>query len=1072
MADDRPAPYPSTAPAIDDDHAEAPGTRMPGSRRVPKKRTKTGCLTCRKRRIKCGEEKPICSNCVKSKRICEGYAQRVVFKNPLGILGPYGPPVDQDSQMQHPIQHQMRVPLFGDYSTLPAQQAAAAAAQHPMLAPRPVDPATFGYHLTQATENTPSQGQVTQTAAAPHFYFPALPVQVPLSQPWSPQQAQPSSQHPQSQTHTQPPAPPTHVEYSQIPLQSVGSTNQSSSKYEQEAHDPHPQPIINWADFQQANFPQGSGLAPSSVAPMTGDPQSENPSENPLFPQLSARPLAQVDSSGHFIQQYHPQVVYVEDENEDYYDVESDEEMVDQIQAEGFNQLSLIMASANQDDRRLRSFTTHLNEPNVLASYNPSLGSSPLNNPKTARIFAHFIHSTGPSLSIFERHPTDSSIVLGVSVPPAQQGLWTYTLPLKALEHPALLQAILAVSSLHIAYLQNATTTVSMKHYHYALKRIGRAVGLPLRRKQIGTLAATTLLAYYEVISADHSKWNSHVAGAAQLIREVDFAGATRDLRAHRRKASEQRRQMGWSDTPMYHTGFGDVPDDDPFAVKEGSVDEALLGSILGRAVNFDEFGVVEDGYMNSPKKHFSRKDIENFRIQCDLYWWYTKQDVFHSLISGDKLFMPYYLQCQTPPRAGMGRLDAIYGSADHLWLLLARVTDFGYRDRKRKLKAIRASGLDWKPSPGLFKFMGRFAGGNFNKRPGPPGGPKPPGPPGPPGGPSPTSSSASRGTGPPSDSSGGSPGQGPAPPGPDGPPMYGMVPPQGPVRLPSGFADGGPQERDSPEEEDGGDDFTYNEAEREWEEILAASDTFAKALGRDFQPLPADVTQSIATPFGPALQYRTHTIAVIWGFYYAARILLHRLHPCMPPAMMMAAGVAAATTTEYAQTIGRITGGIYYPQRYNLEAGSLSPTLGSSLTEMTMPIFFAGVQYMDPAQRGWTIAKLRDVSRLTGWKTSDAIASGCEKSWIIAAKQGRGPPYQRSFESDRGRDNHVSFDSYLRHVAHADRVSPQPQDLLHRAEEVPCNDDRRFVTVSPPDRAYLAMGLLSLEADMQNLEV
>lgn len=49
-----------------------------------RKRTKTGCLTCRKRRIKCGEERPTCANCIKSKRQCEGYHQRVVFKPPLG----------------------------------------------------------------------------------------------------------------------------------------------------------------------------------------------------------------------------------------------------------------------------------------------------------------------------------------------------------------------------------------------------------------------------------------------------------------------------------------------------------------------------------------------------------------------------------------------------------------------------------------------------------------------------------------------------------------------------------------------------------------------------------------------------------------------------------------------------------------------------------------------------------------------------------------------------------------------------------------------------------------------------
>ena len=67
-----------------------------------RKRTKTGCLSrlisncsclvfrhlysiaCRKRRIKCGEERPTCANCIRSKRSCEGYTPRLQFKDPLG----------------------------------------------------------------------------------------------------------------------------------------------------------------------------------------------------------------------------------------------------------------------------------------------------------------------------------------------------------------------------------------------------------------------------------------------------------------------------------------------------------------------------------------------------------------------------------------------------------------------------------------------------------------------------------------------------------------------------------------------------------------------------------------------------------------------------------------------------------------------------------------------------------------------------------------------------------------------------------------------------------------------------
>jgi hypothetical protein len=50
--------------------------------KLSRKRTKTGCLTCRKRRVRCGGERPMCKNCIKSRQHCEGYSQRAVFKPP------------------------------------------------------------------------------------------------------------------------------------------------------------------------------------------------------------------------------------------------------------------------------------------------------------------------------------------------------------------------------------------------------------------------------------------------------------------------------------------------------------------------------------------------------------------------------------------------------------------------------------------------------------------------------------------------------------------------------------------------------------------------------------------------------------------------------------------------------------------------------------------------------------------------------------------------------------------------------------------------------------------------------
>lgn len=299
---------------------------------------------------------------------------------------------------------------------------------------------------------------------------------------------------------------------------------------------------------------------------------------------------------------------------------------------------------------------------------------------------------------------------------------------------------------------------------------------------------------------------------------------------------------------------------------------------------------------------------------------------------------------------------------------------------------------------------------------------------------------------------------------------MYGMIPPLGPIRLNSAFANSAERSSDEEGEEDESD-TTYTEAETEWEGILVAFDNFAHALGRDYLPLPPDSTPPISTPFGLALQYRTTTIAVVWGFYYAGRIILHRLHPAMPPAMMVAGGLAAPTTAEYGQIIGRIAGGIYCPQKYNFQAGRLNPNMGSSLVEITVPIYFAAVQYTDPAQRNWIVSNTREVSRLTGWETANVMAGGCESAWIVAAKQGRGPPYQRTDQSHEQVSTHLTSRITL--------ISSQtsPFNESHRSGEddnapEEGSSERRFVALSKSSRSHWAMGILSLEDDILNLEI
>ncbi|KAJ5103721.1 hypothetical protein N7532_004250 [Penicillium argentinense] len=55
----------------------APGNQA----KVTKGRSKTGCITCRRRKKKCDETKPACLNCQKNAVVCEGYPPKEIWKS-------------------------------------------------------------------------------------------------------------------------------------------------------------------------------------------------------------------------------------------------------------------------------------------------------------------------------------------------------------------------------------------------------------------------------------------------------------------------------------------------------------------------------------------------------------------------------------------------------------------------------------------------------------------------------------------------------------------------------------------------------------------------------------------------------------------------------------------------------------------------------------------------------------------------------------------------------------------------------------------------------------------------------
>lgn len=171
----------------------------------------------------------------------------------------------------------------------------------------------------------------------------------------------------------------------------------------------------------------------------------------------------------------------------------------------------------------------------------------------------------------------------------------------------------------------------SYKHYAYAIKRIHKSVGITGKKLLPTTIAATLLLGFYEILTADHLKWSSHLAGAKQLLQAIPFKRMARDVRRMKAQQLAQKDQFAFYDghQAMDH-GFRDI---------SATIDEGLVSNLMGRQVKVEQFGHVlgedDDVFGTSSSTPY---DIEKYEIYQDLYWWYARQDVYQAILSGNRL--------------------------------------------------------------------------------------------------------------------------------------------------------------------------------------------------------------------------------------------------------------------------------------------------------------------------------------------------------------------------------------------------------------------------------------------------
>lgn len=413
---------------------------------------------CRKRRIKCGEQRPSCQNCIKSKRQCEGYNQRVVFKDPLNA---YRPSISGRNGASQPNITQIPLQIAPKLGRLvPSSQALETATTIGLLSvispsvqqqPYAFQSGLKDNALIGGIPPQPLQSIEVKFDTVDHSYLPD-----PISRPHTQEHAahydfdvfkqerrgkfkrptQTSPHEPSAGSNSTPQRPPFQNSLQNSRQQFTASApyypsfpSNAASKGPKAGGSTSSDPPFPAQAQEGLSLPTKLGIEQGGNGAYNTSPldyQAQHRLEA-RFTQPTVWPAQAEDSATQSFMNdddKDPFDIPIDDDDADLMD-DYDETLDNHLKNNDLGNAVALRAGQKIQPQQYRSFASFINQPDMLATYVPSPQASPLSDSMVARIFCHFVHVTASCISLFERHPANPSLTFqGLPVPQSQQHIW------------------------------------------------------------------------------------------------------------------------------------------------------------------------------------------------------------------------------------------------------------------------------------------------------------------------------------------------------------------------------------------------------------------------------------------------------------------------------------------------------------------------------------------------------------------------------------------------------------------------------------------------------------------------